>query len=233
MLLILALQPFYQYVFLCAIKVLMLISQCSDLGQNASNLRLSARKNLPIESRSSAEGSGSSTLTRTIDQLYSLPNIARSRTDVGRKIFQQYSNGYRVLKVDSNTLLAHAFTLLQSSMPRWLRRVSWNHVVRLVYIDSSKGLVACNDPIRKVFKTRIEVLLPLLAFQIQLLRRPWSLTAYSVVHCQSEIFALCLEGNLKRVQSMIDKSRISPFVVNQHGENLLHVSKRCMSCHKN
>jgi hypothetical protein len=170
--------------------------------------------------------------TSEFEKLYALHNIAGCRTDIGSKIYQFYGDSYRSIKIDSNAILLRLFGLFGCAAPRWLRRVSWSHVIRLTYTSATGDLEDLEDmeelnsprPYRKVFKTRVEVLMPLLSFQIQLLRCPWSITSYSLVHCQSEIFTFCLEGNLEAVQLLVNKSRVSPLVVNQHGENLLHVS---------
>jgi hypothetical protein len=226
MMLILALQPFYQWVSTAAsnIKAEILIFG-SGLSKHAY-LHPSPLLTLSPDHEIGGKGHERGTGLSEFEMLYGINSISKSRTDTGSRIIQQYNEGYRIFKLDSNTILLRMFGLFQCSVPSWLRRDSWNHIIRFIYTSPSGDLGVFNNPIRKVFKTRVEVLMPLLSFQVQILRSPWSITSYYMVHCQSEIFTLCFEGNLKRVRLLVEKLRMSPLVVNQHGENLLHVSTK-------
>ena len=96
--------------------------------------------------------------------------------------------------------------------------ISYNQYTHNLYLDSENSLLS--DVRRKV-----KVIVPMVAYQVQTSSLPRSITWYPLIPCQSPIFDLCTEGNIDAVRLWFEKSRSNPFVVNQHGENLLHVSQ--------
>jgi hypothetical protein len=83
-----------------------------------------------------------------------------------------------------------------------------------------------DDVLTDLQNVRRRIRLHLLAFEFQLQTAslPRSITYNPVTPCQSQIFKLCLDGNIETVKMWFKNSWASPFVVNQHGENLIHVS---------
>jgi hypothetical protein len=71
---------------------------------------------------------------------------------------------------------------------------------------------------------RLRLYLPAFAFQIQTISWPRSVTYCPVVPCESQIFKLCRNGDIDMAKMCFMNSLASPFVVDRHGENLLHVS---------
>ena len=105
----------------------------------------------------------------------------------------------------------------------------WHNILRyytfgLTYLSATHQLCLDVEQILLTnVKRRLRITLPITAFQLQTSSIPLSMTAYPLAPCQSQIFEFCLEGNIDMVKLWFQKSWSSPYVVNQHGENLLHV----------
>jgi hypothetical protein len=72
-------------------------------------------------------------------------------------------------------------------------------------------------------KRRLKIVSPVAAFQLQTANLPMPITINPIEPCKAQIFKSCSEGNIEMVNLWFKTYRASPFVVNQHGENLLHV----------
>ncbi|KAH8807687.1 hypothetical protein F5884DRAFT_731605 [Xylogone sp. PMI_703] len=110
--------------------------------------------------------------------------------------------------------------------PRW-RKALQRYKINIKYTSSKERWY--HDPDKEFLvnvKRTCRIILPILSFQIRMSTLPLSITSYPIVPCHSKVFSLCFEGDVVGVKSMIENSQISPFVVNQHGENLLHASAR-------
>jgi hypothetical protein len=74
------------------------------------------------------------------------------------------------------------------------------------------------------FKRSLKIAIPRFAYEFQISSMPQSLTWYPLLACNSSIYRFCSEGNFSVVKTLLQQGIVSPFVVNNHGENLLHVS---------
>ncbi|KAG4411850.1 hypothetical protein IFR04_015013 [Cadophora malorum] len=118
------------------------------------------------------------------------------------------------------------WSTLGSSLSLASRKLLGNIVFGVLYTSRKHQLYLPEESLLVDVRRRLRVVIPSLAFQLQSSSLPWSITAYSVVLCQSVIFQLCVDGNIAGIKRLLQKSRISPFVINQHGENLLHAAAR-------
>jgi hypothetical protein len=129
------------------------------------------------------------------------------------------------LTIDSSAMLERATSTVGLSLSHAELEFLQYYLFGVTYTSSNNRLYL--DPegsLRSNVKRRLRILFPILSFQVQISSPPWSLTSYPIVPCQSEIFKLCSDGNINAVKLYFEKnSWTSPFVVNQHGENLLHV----------
>lgn len=108
--------------------------------------------------------------------------------------------------------------------PMW-RNIFQYYLVGITYTSTTERLyLSHGDGFLSNFKRRLKLVSPILSFQIQTMNLPRTLKYFPIMPCNSDIFKLSLEGNIEGVRLLL-KSGVSPFVVNQHGENLLHVSK--------
>ncbi len=132
------------------------------------------------------------------------------------------------LTTDSSAILERVISAFGLSLSHaWLKYLQ-SYLFGVTYTSSNNRLyLNPKGSLRSNVKRRLRVLFPILSFQVQISSPPWSLTSYPIVPCQSEIFKLCSDGNTNAVKLYFEKnSWTSPFVVNQHGENLLHVRPR-------
>ena len=145
----------------------------------------------------------------------------------GRVELFQIHNGRVALSIESHTSMVRLLSALGVSLPSSWRAVLQNHPFALMYTSvtfpSRKMSPRPEDLLYSNTKRRLKLIVPLASFQIQSSSIPWSLTFYPIAPCRSRIFSLCADGNIDAVKSWLTKSRMSPFVVNKHGENLLHV----------
>lgn len=142
-----------------------------------------------------------------------------------------YSNGqYLCFKFDSfqaiDNLLAR-FGLVLSK--EWRDRVRY-HILGLTYSSTTHHLyLSAQHLVLSNIKRRIKIILPMAAFQLQTASLPITITFNPIAPCKSQIFEFCLDGNTEMVKRWFKASFASPFVVNQHGENLLHVRETALS----
>jgi hypothetical protein len=127
-------------------------------------------------------------------------------------------------RLDSIEIIEKTLSAIGLSLPSsWIESLRWvlidlsyNVYTQHLYLDSQSSLLSN-------VKRRLKVILPSAAYQMQTSTLPRSFTWYPLTPCQSSIFSLCAEGDIKAVKLWFENSWASPFVVNQHGENLLHV----------
>jgi hypothetical protein len=146
-----------------------------------------------------------------------------------RTSFSQYQGRYLYFKVDSYHAIESLLTSLGVALPsQWNDRLQ-RYLFSLTYSSAAHYLYMDDIPtILRNIKRRFRIQLFTFAFQLQTTSLPRALTYIPIAPCQSQIFKLCLDGNIDMVKIWFKGSRVSPFVVNQHGENLLHVSN--ISC---
>jgi hypothetical protein len=150
---------------------------------------------------------------------------ATSVSKARRISFSQYKGKHLCFKIDSyhaieNLLSALGLTLTSKwsdRLQRYLLGLSYSSATQHLYLDDVPTYL-------ENIKRRFRFHLPLMDFQLQTASLPRSITYNPMAPCQSEIFRLCLDGNIEMVKMWFKSSWASPFVVNQHGENLLHVS---------
>lgn len=128
--------------------------------------------------------------------------------------------------VDSTDSIEALLSALGSSISLSLRKLLRSTVVSVLYTSSKHRLYFPEETLLVNVRRRLRVILPKVSFQLQSSSLPWTVTAYSVVPCSSIIFELCIDGNLQAVKKVLKSARVSPFVINQHGENLLHAAAR-------
>ena len=160
-----------------------------------------------------------------------IPSIAPSRTSLstvsraGRLRLSQFREQYLCFTIDSFHVIENLLILLGHGLPaRWcdcLRYytfgLTYTSTVHKLY-PNSEQMVLAN------IKRRLKIISPVAAFQLQTANLPISITINPIEPCKAQIFKSCLEGNIEMVNLWFKTYRASPFVVNQHGENLLHVS---------
>ena len=69
--------------------------------------------------------------------------------------------------------------------------------------------------LRKIFELR---------FVTSLSRIPRTLNIYSIIDWRAPIFDICCSGDLQGLQAMLSSGTVSPFVSDDSGRSLLHVS---------
>ena len=144
-----------------------------------------------------------------------------------RLAFSSHSRDFNFsVKLDAHTTLGHVISALGFSVPQAWQKALQSYIFGLTYTSTNHRLyLNIEDGLLTNVKRRMRFILPSFSFQIQTSSLPLSLTAYPIVPCRSEIFDLCVEGNISTVKLLFEKSLASPFAVNQHGENLLHASE--------
>lgn len=146
----------------------------------------------------------------------------------------QLNDRYTLVNVDSFSAIENLITRLGLRLPTSLRNILSYCRLSMSYASATEELYLNFEPtVLSNLKRRLRIALPFRAFQIQTSSFPLSLYVYPVVPCQSPMFKLCLDGNIDMVKLWLKNSWESPFVVNQHGENLLHVrlpSSPCNQC---
>lgn len=137
----------------------------------------------------------------------------------------QYKREYLCFKINSYQAIERLLSAFGLTIPsQWNDRLQ-RYLFGFTYSSATHYLYLDDVPtILQHFKRRFRFQLPVLAFQLQTASLPRSITYHPIAPCQSEIFRLCLDGNIEMVKIWFEGSWASPFVVNQHGENLLHVS---------
>ena len=75
------------------------------------------------------------------------------------------------------------------------------------------------------YRRRLKIISPFFAYHIQTSSISRQLNVYPVIPCYSQIFRLCLDGKVEAVKTWFKNGWALPSVTNQHGENLLHVSR--------
>ncbi|CAG8961500.1 hypothetical protein HYFRA_00013850 [Hymenoscyphus fraxineus] len=141
----------------------------------------------------------------------------------GRFLLMQFCESHMKVTMDLSSIINNFVSSTGLTAPSWWFDICQKYAFRFTYSSADSYTVPGSDQIsRKVLHTRLKVLLPLMSFHLQLSKSPWSLTYLPVVPCQSRIFQLCSEGDLQGIRQWFENRWISPFVVNQHGANLLH-----------
>jgi hypothetical protein len=183
---------------------------------------------LQLEERIIKDGSLQSRVTER-DELSGLSSGQSSslitNSNVKRAAFSQYKGRHYSFKVDTyqglETLLA---SLGLTVPPQWSSRLRL-YFFGLTYSSTTHYLCLNETPtVLKNINRTFRFHLPVFAFQFQTASLPRSITYKPIAQCESQIFKLCLDGNIEMVKLWFKSSWASPFVVNQHGENLLHVS---------
>lgn len=146
----------------------------------------------------------------------------------GRIEFSQLQTRRISVNVESYKFAEKITLVFGFDLPIMLKRLLRRYPFRVTYSSVTfSNYTQSLDPESSLYfnvKRRLKIILPMASFQIQTSSIPWSLTSYPIAPCQSQIFAICADGNLDTVKKWFKNSSASPFVVNQHGENLLHVS---------
>jgi hypothetical protein len=145
--------------------------------------------------------------------------------NVKRASFSQYEGRHNSFKVDTYQALESLLASLGLTVPpQWSSRLRL-YFFGLTYSSTTHYLYLNEAPtVLKNINRKFRFHLPAFAFQFQTANLPRSITYKPIVQCESQIFKLCLDGNIETVKLWFKRSWASPFVVNQHGENLLHVS---------
>jgi hypothetical protein len=163
---------------------------------------------------------------------HKLADLASTRTSssivvsrIGKLGLSQFKGRYLCFKLDSFQAIESLLNRLRLNMPwQWRNRLRY-YIFGLTYTSATHDLYLDSEPrILSNVKRRLRIILPVVAFQLQTATLPISISFNPIAPCQSQIFKLCLEGNIEMVKIWFTNSWASPFVVNQHGENLLHVS---------
>lgn len=58
-----------------------------------------------------------------------------------------------------------------------------------------------------------------------------TISTYSILPCGAPVFDMCIKGDLKGLQAVLDSGNISPLVVDEHGWTLFHVSWPKQKCY--
>jgi hypothetical protein len=136
----------------------------------------------------------------------------------------QYDGRYLCVKFNSYQVIQSVFNALGFTLPnQWDDRfkrcvfgLTYSSATHQLYLDDTPTIV---QNVKRSFRFQF----PVFTFQLQTASFTRSLTYNPIEPCQSEIFRLCLDGDIEMVKVWFKSRRASPFVVNQHGENLLHV----------
>jgi hypothetical protein len=144
---------------------------------------------------------------------------------VRRASLSQCKGRSQYFKVDTYQAIESLLTSLGLIIPdQWSQRLRFHHL-GVIYNSATHHLYLDGVPTSlQSVRRRFKVHLPAFAFQFQTTSWPRSITCNPIACCQSQIFKLCTEGDIDMVKIWLKNSWTSPFVVNQHGENLLHVS---------
>lgn len=152
-----------------------------------------------------------------------------SRSDrrrVGGLNFSQFRSRYFSFKIESYKIIEKLMALPGITLPAGWSSLLRNYSFGLTYLSATHQLYLDVEQILLTnVKRRVRITLPITAFQLQTSSMPLSITAYPIAQCKSQIFKFCLNGNIDMVKLWFQNSWTSPYVVNQHGENLLHVSE--------
>lgn len=145
-----------------------------------------------------------------------------SRT--GRSRWTHSKGQYLCFKFDSFQAIENLLAPLGLSLSKkWRDRVRY-HIFGLTYSSTAHQLyLNAEHLVLSNIKRRMKIILPIAAFQLQTASLPISVTFNPISPCKSQIFEFCSDGNIEMVKMWFKASFASPFVVNQHGENLLHV----------
>lgn len=145
----------------------------------------------------------------------------------GRAELSQLQNNRLALSFDSYTPVKYLSSAFGVSLPSSWKGILQSYLFGVMYTSvtfpSYRLTLHPEDPLYSNIKRRLKFTLPLASFQIQTSSIPWSLSFYPIAPCRSQIFTLCADGDIKAVKVWLKNSWVSPFIVNQHGENLLHV----------
>jgi hypothetical protein len=136
----------------------------------------------------------------------------------------QYDGRYLCVKFNSYQLIQSVLNALGFTLPkqwddrfkRYVFGLTYSSTTHRLYLDAIPTIV---QNVKRSFRFQF----PVFTFQLQTASFTRSLTYNPIEPCQSEIFRLCSDGNIEMVKIWFKRGRASPFVVNQHGENLLHV----------
>ncbi len=128
------------------------------------------------------------------------------------------------LTIDSHSTLDGLLSILGSSLSSSWCNILKAYTFSIMYTSSNHRLYLPEESLLINVKRRLRVILPIFSFQIQSSSLPRTISSYPIVPCKSPIFDLCVDGNIDAVKVLLKEGSVSPFVVNQHGENLLHVS---------
>ena len=148
-----------------------------------------------------------------------------SVTRHGRTKSSVYQERYLALKFDT----FHAVERILSFLGLTLTS-EWREYLRLNLFRATYGSATYHlsrEDAAMVFRNvdlMFRFYLPVFSFQLRITSLPRSITYTPIAPCQSQIFKFCLDGNIEMVKIWFKNSWASPSVVNQHGENLLHVS---------
>jgi hypothetical protein len=140
------------------------------------------------------------------------------------ELSSRYRNHRSSVKLDSVTAVQQICSLLGFPLPTGWRAIFECYLLGIVYTSLSCPQYHVQEQSVLVnIKRRLRIIIPMLSFQIQTSNLPKSITLHPVVACENQVFTLSVRGEFVAVRTLFERSQASPFVVNQHGENLLHV----------
>jgi hypothetical protein len=183
---------------------------------------------LQVDERTGNFGSGNRYVAKpdeSSDLLFSQRSSLAMTSTVRRASLSRCKGRSQYFKVDTYQAIESLLTSLGLIIPdQWGQRlrfyhfgVTYNSATHHLYLD---GVPTDLQSVRRRFKVH----LPAFSFQFQTTSWPRSIACSPIARCRSQIFKLCTEGNIDMVKIWLKNSWTSPFVVNKHGENLLHVS---------
>lgn len=143
----------------------------------------------------------------------------------GKLRLDRFKKQYLRFTIDSFRTMETLLSSIGLAVPDRWRDLLRYYIFSLTYTSTTHQLYQNTEQVFLAnIKRRLKVVLPIAAFQLQTASLPVSVILYPIIPCKSQIFKLCSTGNVEIVRTWLDTRRESPFVVNQHGENLLHVS---------
>ncbi|TVY87209.1 hypothetical protein LAWI1_G008024 [Lachnellula willkommii] len=222
MMLLVTLQPFFHHV------------QSQKLNTLSGRI---SQLSVPLVSHNDFDG---------MPEAYELPNVdanpfseeknnseAPSKTIIhrnGRIELSRREHRRASIKIDIYAFLEKLSSVFGISLPPIWKVIQQRYAFGVTYtsvaFSNYNRSAYPEDALYSNIKRRLKVILPIASFQIQTSSIPWSLTSYPIAPCQSQIFTICADGNIDTVKPWFKNAWVSPFVVNQHGENLLHAAAR-------
>lgn len=139
------------------------------------------------------------------------------------ELWSQLQDHKWAFKIDSYSTLDGILSVLGSSLSSSWRKFFEAYIFSIMYTSSNHRLYLPEESLLVNVRRRLRVILPIFSFQIQSSSLPRTISSYPIVPCQSHVFSLCVDGNIDVIKVFFKEALASPFAVNQHGENLLHV----------